>query len=87
MSKKNEILQEQFAVLSLRHERLVVKAKGRKRAIKDLNRFVKYMRRNDDLLTIENQHLSTIVDNLTAQNQHLTSELAKALSNVAYATP
>jgi hypothetical protein len=64
--------------LKRRYDRLLVKSKGRKRAIKDMNRFVKHMRKNDDRLTAENEFLRKQVDELSKANLTLLNELEKA---------
>lgn len=78
MSQRIVKLEEELVLLKLRHERLVVTAKGRRKAIKDMNRFVKYMRKNDNLLTVENESLRAQVDRLSRANLALLKELEEA---------
>lgn len=74
MSQRIVKLEEELAILRLHHERLVVKAKGRRKAIKDMNRFVKHMRKSDNLLTAENEFLRKQVDELSRANLALLKE-------------
>lgn len=61
--------------LKQRYDRLIVKAKGRKRAIKQLNSFVKHMHRNDEHLTTANETLLIIIDKLNKENRELATKL------------
>lgn len=82
MSKKIVRLEEELAVLRLSYDRLMVKAKGRRKAIKDMNRFVKFMRQNDAHLTAKNEQLTAIIEDLNLENKELMTKLEQSMSYV-----